>query len=30
MKLDHFTVPREAVDKPDDYLNNFIKENYNK
>jgi endopeptidase Clp ATP-binding regulatory subunit ClpX len=30
MKLDHFTIPREAVDNPDDYLNNFIKENYNK
>jgi len=30
MKLDHFTVPSEAVDSPDDYLNNFIKENYNK
>ncbi len=30
MKLDHFTVPREAVDNPDEYLNTFIKENYSK
>lgn len=30
MKMDHFTIPREAVDEPEDYLNNFIKENYNK
>jgi len=30
MKLDHFTIPRAAVDSPEDYLNNFIKENYNK
>ncbi|HNW30596.1 MAG TPA: AAA family ATPase, partial [Spirochaetota bacterium] len=30
VKLDHFTIPREAVDRPDEYLNNFIKANYNK
>jgi ATP-dependent protease HslVU (ClpYQ) ATPase subunit len=30
MKLDHFTVPKEAVDAPDDYLNAFIKRNYGK
>ncbi|OHD66639.1 MAG: hypothetical protein A2176_05075 [Spirochaetes bacterium RBG_13_51_14] len=30
MKLEQFTIPRQAVDNPDEYLNNFIKENYNK
>ncbi len=30
MKLDHFTVPREAVDAPEEYLNAFIKRNYGK
>ncbi len=30
MKLDHFTVPREAVDAPEEYLNAFIKKNYGK
>ncbi|HOT44551.1 MAG TPA: AAA family ATPase [Spirochaetota bacterium] len=30
VKLEHFTIPREAVDSPDEYLNNFIKENYHK
>jgi ATP-dependent Clp protease ATP-binding subunit ClpX len=30
MKLDHFTIRKEAVDAPDQFLNNFIKENYHK
>lgn len=30
MKLDHFTITGEAVDNPDGFLNNFIKENYKK
>jgi len=30
VKLEHFTIPRDAVDSPDEYLNNFIKENYHK
>ena len=30
VKLEHFTIPREAVDRPDEYLNAFIKENYHK
>ena len=29
MKLDHFTITREAMDDPDQFLNNFIKKNYN-
>ena len=30
MKLDNFTIRKEAVDNPDDYLNNYIKVNFNK
>jgi len=30
LKKDHFTISKEAVSNPDDYLNSYIKENYNK
>ena len=30
MKLDNFTIPPEAVDDPEGFLNNYIKENYHK
>ncbi|TFH43750.1 MAG: hypothetical protein E4G96_00375 [Chrysiogenales bacterium] len=30
MKLEQFTIPKEAVDNPEDFLNAFIKENYSK
>lgn len=30
MKLDHFTITREAVDNPEEFMNNYIKNNYTK